>query len=168
MLTIREICAGDASAIPEVNGGPAWHGGPAKWSKYWREHQGGLRAAIAAVDDGRIIGYGSLVWRSQHPPFAAAGIPEIQDMVVADGGRRRGVATAMIADFERRARLAGHSTLGIGFGLFADYGAAQRLYVRLGYVPDGGGITWNNKPVIAGDMVRVDDDLALWLTKSLR
>ncbi len=57
--------------------------------------------------------------------------------------------------------------MGIGFGLYADYGAAQRLYVQMGYVPDGHGLTWNNEPARAGDMVRVDDDLVLWLRKPL-
>ena len=167
MLTVRDLCAADVSAIPEIAGGPAWRGGATKWSRYWREHQSGVRVSLVAVDAGEIAGYGSLVWRSQHAPFAVAGIPEIQDMVVAECGRNRGIASAMIAAFERRAAGAAQERIAIGFGLYGDYGAAQRLYVQLGYVPDGGGVTWNNKPVAGGDTVRVDDDLVLWLSKSI-
>jgi len=107
------------------------------------------------------------VWTSQYPPFAAAGAPEIQDMVVSATWRRRGLATALIAAFEDRARAEGCRIIGIGFGLYADYGAAQRLYVRLGYVPDGRGLTYAGAPVVPGANVRVDDDMVLWLTKTL-
>jgi len=30
--------------------------------------------------------------------------------------------------------------VGIGVGLYADYGTAQRMYARRGYVPDGHGL----------------------------
>ena len=59
------------------------------------------------------------------------------------------------------------SNVGIGVGMGADYGAAQRLYVRLGYVPDGRGVTYAALPVKRGDRVVVDDDLVLYLTKRL-
>ena len=73
----------------------------------------------------------------------------------------------MIARFEQFAASAGRSTIGLGVGLYADYGAAQRLYVRLGYQPDGRGITYHEKLVVPDQLVRVDDDLILWLTKRL-
>jgi GNAT superfamily N-acetyltransferase len=89
-------------------------------------------------------------------------------MVVSQASRGRGVATAMVAACESRARATGHLEMGIGVGLYADYGAAQRLYVRLGYFPEGGGVTWNNKTAAPGENVRVDDHLVLWLRKPLR
>lgn len=42
-----------------------------------------------------------------------------------------------------------------------------RLGRRRGYLPDGAGLTWNNEPAEPGAMVRVDDDLVLWLRKPL-
>ena len=57
--------------------------------------------------------------------------------------------------------------MGIGVGLSRDYGAAQRLYIKRGYVPDGRGVTYNYLPVMAGSKVLVDDDLVLWFTKKL-
>lgn len=167
VISVREIQAEDVAAISAVDGVRAWHGGEAKWSGYFRQHLCGERITIVAQAAGALIGYASMVWRSQHRPFAQAGIPEVQDMVVADTYRRQGAATTMIVALEMRARAAGHSVVGIGFGLYADYGPAQKLYVRRGYIPDGAGVTWNNQLVVGGDPVRLDDDLVLWLTKEI-
>ena len=41
-------------------------------------------------------------------------------------------------------------------------------YILRGYVPDGLGLAYKGKPVIPGEMVKVDDDLILYLTKELR
>jgi hypothetical protein len=56
--------------------------------------------------------------------------------------------------------------IGIGVGLNANYGTAQKLYIKRGFIPDGRGIIYNNMPVEAGFQVRVDDDLILYLTKT--
>jgi GNAT superfamily N-acetyltransferase len=164
---IRDLTEADVPLIAATDGGGAWHGGEARWRGYWAEHDAGLRVALVACQADEIVGYGSLCWRSQYPPFAQAGTPDISDMVVAQRWRGRGIAARMIGALESRARAAGHSGIGIGFGLYADYGAAQRLYVRLGYVPDGRGVTYDNAPVAPGATVRLDDDLVLWLSKSL-
>jgi hypothetical protein len=58
--------------------------------------------------------------------------------------------------------------VGIGVGLYADYGAAQVLYVRRGYVPDGQGVTTCDVPVHPGHSVCVDDNLVLHFLKELR
>jgi len=57
--------------------------------------------------------------------------------------------------------------VGIGVGMDADYGAAQRLYVRRGYVPDGRGLVWNNRFLRHGEQVTVDDSLILHFVKTL-
>jgi GNAT superfamily N-acetyltransferase len=167
MFEIRELVECDVAIIAATDGGVAWHGGEAKWRGYWREHLKGQRVAMVAARGDGIVGYGSLCWRSQYPPFAQAGTPDISDMVVAQDWRRQGVASRLIEALEARALAAGHSVIGIGFGLYADYGAAQQLYVRRGYVPDGLGLTYDNAPVVPGSTVRVDDDLVLWLSKTL-
>jgi len=57
--------------------------------------------------------------------------------------------------------------VGIGVGLDADYGAAQRLYVLRGFISDGRGIVWQNRFPKYGEQVTVDDDLNLYFTKDL-
>ena len=93
--------------------------------------------------------------------------PEISDLRVADRHRRLGVATAMIAHFEGVARQAGCATIGMGVGMYGGYGPAQRLYAKLGFVPDGYGLTYGNADVQPGAMVTVDDSLLLWLVRDL-
>jgi len=56
---------------------------------------------------------------------------------------------------------------GITVGLFAEYGPAQRLYAKRGYVPDGRGACQGLRPLTPGETVTVDHDLILWLTKAL-
>jgi len=77
-----------------------------------------------------------------------------------------GIGTALMDEAER-VIAARSAVAGIGAGMTADYGAAQRLYVRRGYLPDGRGLMTHERPVIAGKSVLVDDDLVLYLTKRL-
>ena len=97
-------------------------------------------------------------------PFAESSIPEIQDLNVVEKFRRRGVATALMDEAEATAFSRGDE-IGIGVGLHPGYGAAQRMYVRRGYLPDARPVTYDNRPVSEGDTVRLDDDLVLQLTK---
>ena len=39
----------------------------------------------------------------------------------------------------------------IGVGLYNDYGRAQKLYVHLGYVPDGHGVTYAYQSIVPGE-----------------
>lgn len=122
---------------------------------------------LVARTGGRYVGHCKVIWQPAYPHFAARGIPEVGDLVVVPEWWRRGVATALMDEAERRI-LARSPVAGIGVGLYADYGAAQQLYARRGYVPDGQGLYYRNRPAAAGDMVRVDDDLILYLTKRMR
>ena len=53
-------------------------------------------------------------------------------------------------------------------GLYADYGTAQRMYVRRGYVPDGAGVVLDGVPVPSRARIILDDDPELMFTKQLR
>jgi predicted N-acetyltransferase YhbS len=168
MAAIRDLAEADLPALTATQGGNGWRGGDQPiWRQYLDERRAGVRDLLVALDGEAAIGYVSLLWRSHYPPFAEAGIPEISDMVVAIDWRRQGIAEALIGVCEARARAAGHATLGIGFALYVDLGAAQRLYVRLGYKPDGRGVFYGDAPVTPGGTYRIDDDLVLWLTKPL-
>ncbi len=122
---------------------------------------------LATIEDS-VVGYGSLVLDSAYPPFRAKGIPEINNLVVAAEFRRHGIGSALIDALEAEARRAGRVEIGIGFGLYPDYGPAHRLYVKLGFVPDGLGTTYLHEPVRGGATLPIDDDLVLWLTRTLK
>ncbi len=121
---------------------------------------------LAIVEDA-VVGYGSLVLESHYQPFRKKTIPEINNLVVASGFRSRGIGTSLITALEDEARRRGFTEIGIGYGLYADYGPAQRLYFKLGYVPDGLGATYHYAPVTPGAWFPIDDDLVLWMTKPL-
>ena len=61
-----------------------------------------------------------------------------------------------------------HSKVGIGFGLYKDYGAAQSIYIKRGYLPNKEGVTYNYQNVIPGRSYPIDDDLVLWFVKNLK
>ncbi len=91
---------------------------------------------------------------------------ELQDFNVLPQFRRRGIGSALMDAAE--ALIATRSaTAGIGVGLYPDYGPAQRLYVLRGYVPDGRGIASETVQVRPGQVVRVDDELALYFTRAV-
>ena len=80
--------------------------------------------------------------------------------------QRRGIATTLLDAAE--ALIAERSSVaGIGVGMTADYGAAQILYVRRGYIPDGRGLMASGRPLLYGAEFTVDDELVLYLTRSL-
>jgi len=165
MTEIVRLDARLAAKIPSVSGGPGWNGGDLKWKRYWKEHLAGYRVTLVALAEEEPVGYGSLLRQSAYRPFSEARIPEINDLAVARAHRRRGIGRSLIFALERCAVDWGCREVGLGVGLYADYGAAQRLYVRLGYVPDGAGITHDNRPIPAGVTFRLDDEAVLWLTR---
>lgn len=136
-----------------------------KWDEYYKEQQSAIRT-IGIIEQGsEIVGYGSLLLQSQYPYFS--GIPEIHDVWIYKEHRERGFGSRLISWLEALAKEKGYKEIGIGVGLYADYGSAQRLYVRLGYLPDGRGITYKYQPTVPGEPYPLDDDLILWLKKHL-
>jgi GNAT superfamily N-acetyltransferase len=166
-MRLAELCADDLAGVAAVDGGAAWKSDHTLWTEYLADHKAGRRVVLVAWNGSGILAYGTLLWESRYQPLRTAGIPEINNLVVAAHARRRGVATAMIGEFEERARAAGKTAIGLGVGLYADYGPAQRLYIKLGYRPDARGITYGDRPVSPGRTVLVDDNLLLWLIKVL-
>lgn len=137
------------------------------WNAYLHEHKEGIRTIAVIECNGKILGYGSLLRKSQYPLFASSNIPEVNAIWIDQNHRRKGLGTALIRWIERLAFEEGYQQIGIGVGLYRDYGPAQRLYFRLGYLPDGNGITYKGNPTIPGESYPLDDDLLLWLIKPL-
>ncbi len=128
----------------------------------------GTRMVLMAHEGIHEAGYCVLNWQPKYGFFKAHNIPEIQDLNVLPEYRKQGIATQMIVYCEKRAVEKGYDTMGISFGLHGAFGAAQRLYVRLGYIPDGLGVTYDRKAVSAGEFKPVDDQLCLMMVKNLK
>ncbi|HET9109717.1 MAG TPA: GNAT family N-acetyltransferase [Ktedonobacterales bacterium] len=165
-LSIQLLKTEDVPTIAAAFAALGWDKPAAQYDGYLAEQQRGERVALVAWRADEFVGYVTVVWASGYVPFREAGIPEIADFNVLPHARRQGIGSRLMDEAERR--IAERSPVaGIGVGLFADYGAAQRIYVKRGYVPDGRGITSHGRRVGWGDAVVVDDDLVLYFTKPL-
>lgn len=141
--------------------------GPADAREHLASHSGEESASLVAVLGGRVVGIVSVLWESNYAGFRDRGIPLVHQVAVAGPAQRQGVATALLAAAEQLARERGVTTLGITVGLTGGYGPAQRLYAKLGYLPDGRGACHGREPVPPGARVTLDDGIILWLTKDL-
>ena len=137
------------------------------WDTYYQEHEDKMRTVAVIEKEGDILGYGSLLRKSEYPFFLNNDIPEINAVWIDEHYRKQGLGTALIKWFEDLASHENYNQIGIGVGLYRDYGPAQQLYFQLGYVPDGNGITYKDQPTTAGHTYPLDDDLLLWLVKEL-
>jgi GNAT superfamily N-acetyltransferase len=143
-----------------------WHKPQSTFDRYWHEQTLNERVIWVAFHHDQCTGYVTLKWESSYQSFKEQHIPEIMDLNVLPPYRHKGIGTRLLEIAEQLASTQ-KDTVGLGVGLYRDYGNAQRLYIKRGYVPDGLGVTYNYQPVVPGDSAPVDDDLVLWFTKPL-
>ncbi|WP_152391882.1 GNAT family N-acetyltransferase [Paenibacillus guangzhouensis] len=166
-IQCRRIHKGDPAIISRAFAEQGWNKPQSLYERYVEEHRKGERVTIITEVDGAFAGYVNVLWHSGYPSFHEQGIPEINDFNVLIQYRRQGIGSILMDEAEAVIRERS-AVAGIGVGLFSDYGNAQILYAKRGYVPDGKGIYSADRYVGYGDMVRIDDDIALYLTKALR
>jgi GNAT superfamily N-acetyltransferase len=144
-----------------------WNKPASQYERYLMEQALKARVVYVAFLEEEFAGYLTICWRSSYAPFQDKKIPEIVDFNVLPKFRRMGIGTQLMDRAESEiARVS--PVAGIGVGMTADYGAAQRLYILRGYVPDGCGLHWRDHHVRYHEDITVDDDLALYLTKELK
>lgn len=122
---------------------------------------------VMAFLAGEPAGYCILNWQPKYAYFKKCGLPEIQDLNVLREYRKQGIGKAIIQFCENEVRKNGYDEIGIGVGLDGGFGAAQRLYVKSGYIPDGVGVTYDRIQVGAGEFRPIDENLSLMMTKKL-
>ncbi|WP_199613670.1 GNAT family N-acetyltransferase [Paenibacillus alkalitolerans] len=166
-ITLRLMNEHDSEMISNAFSEQGWNKPAEKYVRYVKEQNNGERVSLVAEYDGDFAGYVNVIWKSYYPPFRERGIPEINDFNVLIKYRRRGIGAKLM---DRAEDIIGERTniAGIGFGLYSDYGPAQILYARRGYIPDGNGIYRNEHRVEPGQSVVIDDDVVLYLTKKLK
>ncbi|RIX53749.1 GNAT family N-acetyltransferase [Paenibacillus nanensis] len=130
------------------------------------ENTSGKRVSLMAFYEGALAGCCHLLYESNYPYFRDENIPEINDLNVFPAYRRKMIASKLFDELEKIASYTS-SYIGLGVGLYQDYGNAQRMYGKRGFVMDGRGITYKNNKVQPGQSVTVDDDLLLYLIKEL-
>jgi len=109
------------------------------------------RFILVAKINNTFCGYVTLKWQTEHLPFSDNHIAEIADLNVLPHFRNKGIGTQLIQACESTLKEKGYAEIGLGVGMTADYGNAQRLYVHLGYVPDGRGLYYKDKQLSYSD-----------------
>lgn len=165
-VQIRLLVESDPPSIAAAFANMGWNKPENQYRRYWQEQVAGTRTCFLGIVRGEFAGYVTINWRPSYAGFADVNIPEIQDLNVLTQYRSKGVARRLLDHAETE--VARHSGIvGIAVGLHAGYNAAQRLYAKRGYIPDGRGITYRNRFVQEGASVVLDDDLVMHLTKQV-
>lgn len=165
-LSIRPPEAGDSVALSTAFSAIGWSKPVSLFEQYLVEQQQGSRWMRVAVWESSVAGYVTVVWESEDPALRDLRIPEIVDLNVLPDFRRRGIGRLLLSHAEAEAQIRS-DRVGIRVGLHSGYGAAQRLYVTSGYVPDGSGALRSGTPVPEDAAVPLDDDTTLRLVKVL-
>lgn len=166
-LAVRQIRHDDPPTIAAAFRAQGWNKLERLYERYHREQMEGRRTVLVAELDGAFAGYLTIDWESRYSPFREAEIPEISDLNVLVAYQRKGIGAALMEEAERRMSERS-GVAGIAVGLSPDYGPAQVMYVRRGYVPDGRGIQYDGEQLEHGGKTTVDDDLCLYFVKDLR
>ncbi len=169
-ISIRKLSASDIPTIVNAFQKINWSKPVSLFAQYLSEQEIGERLIWLAFVENHFAGYVTLKWQSLYQSFRNQNIPEIIDLNVLPNYRKFGVGSYLLQTAEQTAAER-RDTIGIGVGLYAGedggYGAAQRLYIKRGYIPDGNGVTYNYQPAIPYNNYSLDDDLVLWLIKKL-
>ena len=120
--------------------------------------------ALLALYNGAAAGYVFLYYRCRWGGMAGCNIPGIVDLIVFEKYRRKKIATILLDIAEDIAKQ--HSNkIYLDVCLNSDYGAAQRLYIKRGYIPDGKGVYYKEKICETDAVCRNNDELTLCLVK---
>ena len=166
-LVIRLLEASDIPQIVNAFKELGWNKPESQYERYLIDQAFEERDVYVAFVKEEFAGYLTICWKSPYEPFREKNIPEIVDFNVLPKFRRMGIGTQLMDRAESEIAKVS-SIAGIGVGMTPDYGAAQRLYVLRGYIPDGRGLHSGDHHVSYGEQITVDDDLALYFTKKLK
>jgi len=164
-LLIRPIKTQDADDLAGGFQRQGWHKERALFLSYFDMQEKGVREVFVAEADGHAVGYTTLASLAAEGPFQGK-FPEIVDFNVLIPWQNRGIGSQILNAAENAAK-AFSGTVTLGVGLHNGYGSAQRMYVKRGYIPDGSGVWYRDKPLGQYAPCVNDDDLVLYFSKSL-
>jgi GNAT superfamily N-acetyltransferase len=135
-------------------------------TRCFSENQAAERVTFVAFLDNEVAGFVNIIFKSTYPYFLEKNIPEINDLRVISQYRKKGIGKGLIDKCEEYAS-SKYEYIGLGVGLYKDYGSAQKLYTKNGYIFDGNGLMYKNVEVKPGNNTFVDDDLLIYLYKRI-
>ena len=165
-LTVRTMLPSDCQAFHQGFAAQGWNKPLSQFERYFEEQGEGIKKVLVAAWQGEVAGYTTLLPQAPAGPFAGKGWPEVCDFNVLEKFQRRGIGNRILEVAEDLASQVS-GTICLGVGLHSGYGTAQRLYVKRGYVFDGSGLWYRDKPLEQYAPCAADDDLVLYLSKKL-
>ena len=166
-ISLRPISEKDCYKIEKAFQLQGWDKPASQYQKYFQLQSEGKRDVIIADWEDEFAGYLTINWNPGYSFFKKNKIPEIVDFNVLKKFQRKGIGTILMDEAESRVKKVS-PIIGLGYGILPDYGAAQILYAKRGYIPDGNGLINNGSSVNYGDQVIIDDGLIIYMTKKLR
>ena len=165
-IIIRSMISEDAKVLYDTYLSYGWHPDINTYENYYKEQEEGKRLVFIAEYEGRVSGQCTLVLNPDEGPWANRGIPEIADLTVFFDVHNKGIGSKILDAVEKEAsKISGQVYLAVG--VHSGYGAAQRIYVKRGYVFDGSGVWYQGKQLEQYAPCCNDDDLVLFMIKEL-
>lgn len=166
-IRIRDMEAADAQAFSREEELQGWGVTMSKHEMRLRHQREGKCISLTAEYKGNPAGYIHVYPNSEWGAFANQGLPEIVDFAVLEKYRGHGIG-AMLMDAAEKIAATYADRVYLGVGLHRGYGSAQRMYAKRGYIPDGSGVWYGTRVCEPYSDCRNDDDLNLYLIKSLK
>ncbi len=166
-IKIRSMVPEDAKILYDTYLSYGWHPEIGTYESYYREQEEGVRLVFIAEYDGDVKGQCTLVLHPSEGPWGGKDIPEIVDLTVFFDIHGKGIGTKLLDVAESEASKIS-DTVFLAVGVHSGYGAAQRIYVKRGYIPDGSGVWYQGKVLDQYAPCVNDDDLLLFMSKSLK
>lgn len=166
-IVVRDMIDSDPEIITNEEHLQGWiHQKIEKYTQRLDDVKAGKCVALVAEYKGNVAGYFSVYPNSLNGPFGNKGLPELVDFGVLKKFRRHGIGNALIQTAEDISRRYA-KTVYLGVGIHRDYGAAQRLYIKRGFVPDGSGLWRDGKQLEPYADMKNDDENAIYMSKEL-
>ncbi len=165
-LSIRSMVPEDAKVYFDTYMSYGWHPQIETYENYYKEQENGERMVFVAEYEGKVCGICTLVLHPKESPFAGKGYPEIVDLGVFFHIHKQGIGGKLLDVAEAEA-VKISDTVFLAVGCHSGYGAAQRIYVKRGYIPDGSGVWYQGKQLEQYAPCVNDDDLLLFMSKKL-
>ena len=168
MFELKSLQIEDCEIISNAFRDIGWNKPVELFQQYHDEQSQALRHCYVAFHNNNFMGYTTLLYVSKYKNFISNDIPEISDLNILPIFRKKGLGTALINECEKTAKQKLNAgSIGLGVGLTADYSDALSLYLKLGYCFDKKGIAYSGKTLEYNSKTIVDDELNLYLTKTL-
>ena len=163
-IVIRNIIPEDAQIITNEEIAQGWDATVDKYEMRLKDQAEGRSISLVAEYKGNVAGYINVYPNSTWGAFANQGYAEIIDFGVLEKYRKCGIGSKLM-DVAEEIAFKYSEVVYLGVGLHSGYGSAQRMYIKRGYIPDGGGVWYGETVCTPYSNCCNDDDLVLYFSK---